>query len=387
MEILGARLCQLIVASFFAQRMIFAGFLGAPQPVTVLGKRADVVALATATAVTVNQSSSTATVQLSIIGTIKGQPGATNLEASVALAAGLRAVAPITIDVKALQSAIVGSRGIWFLRLDSSGYQVIPLSTGRYSSEDLFLRQDSQVPASQALASFPPGNVNQVLLAYLVRWYQALPNPGLFEDSRLLASFQRGKKGMSDVDTNDLLSAARELIKSGGQQHIMGLVLALQLGSDSALSEVLAELDSLKTSPKFVHLTSTIATYPLDGAAIPLLLRETAMQTDAPGLDAAVASALTRLMGNRDVVPGLAKLLDSKDEVAQVRAARFFSVFSLLSDAHGNVIEGAPDGPLATAETRRFSPGADPTATTAQCVQFWKAWWTENAAELGFSAQ
>jgi hypothetical protein len=188
------------------------------------------------------------------------------------------------------------------------------------------------------------------------------------------------------VDPNDLLSAAGELIRSQGPAHIMGLVLALQVGSDTALAQVLAELDTLKTSPKFVHLTSTIANYPRGAAAIPFLLQATAMQSDAPGLDDAVASSLMHFMGNRDVVPGVARLLDSKDPIARLRAARFFSVLSVLSDAHGNVVAGAPEGPFATAESRRFSPGADAAITPAQCVQFWKEWWTENAAKLGFSA-
>lgn len=381
MTMTAMRFRNVMLASLAVRGMMFAGLgVRALQPIAVVAAQADVVTLATVTSVAVGQSSRVATVTLTTTQSLKGQPGSSTLQAQVVLPTYPIQPSPQVIDTAGIEAALTASCGIWFLQLDPTGYRIIPTAAGYYSAEDLFLRQDCQ-----SLASVPSGTLNQQLLAYVVRWYEGLDNPDQ-GDERLQASFQSWKPGMSVVAVADLLSGAAELTASTNlNQHAMGLVLAVQLRSDPALAQVLTEVDTLKTNPKFAYLTAAIAASQPDAGAVPALLQEVAMHTDAPGLDDAVRSALMRLTGNRAVVPAMAKLLGSQDPVAQLRAARFFSVFTFLADAHGNISEGAPDGPLATAETRSFAPGLGPTP--AQCVQFWEQWWTDNATKLGFSAQ
>ncbi len=43
---------------------------------------------------------------------------------------------------------------------------------------------------------------------------------------------------------------------------------------------------------------------------------------------------------------------------------------------------------MATEETHRFDPCTlGPPLTTGQYVEFWKTWWTQNRAGLGFAVQ
>jgi hypothetical protein len=372
-----------MLATLAAQGVMFAG-IGSMvrEPITVVGAQADVIPLAMVTAVAVDQSSRVVTITLRTKGTLKGQPGNSTLQADVVLPPSQFEVPdPKGIDAKAVDGFLVGSCGIWFLRTDQTGYHIVPTSTV-YSPEDLFFRQDCR-----SMASAPSGTLNQKLLAYVVRWYEGFNDP-FAGDDRLQACFQPWKPGMANVAVSDLLSAAATLAASPVlYQHVMGLVLAVQLGAVPALSQALTELDTLKTSPNFAYFTGAITVSQPSAETLPILLREVTLHTDALGLDNAVGSALMRAMGNRSVVPAMAALLNSKDPVAQLRAARFFSVFTLRSDALGNVVAGAPDGPLATAETRSFAPSRDSGKTTEQYVQFWKQWWTLNAPKLGFSVQ
>jgi hypothetical protein len=369
----------LAVLALMGLGTLFAGYGGAPRPITALGKEADVIVLATATSVRINKSETTATLVLRIVGTLKRQTGAGSVPATVDLSGNS---AQFVSSSEFFEKSVTGSSGVWFLRLDQAGYHVIPFNRGPVQPEYLFLREDPR-----SLAAVPAGTLNRQLLALVVKWYQGLTAPGLDADTRLLSSFHRGNPSMSDVSVSDLLLSANDLIGSAVQsQHVIGLALALQLGSASALTEVVTELDDLKGDAKFAYVVNAVATYSQGPESIPILIREIALHTDAPGMDDAVASALSRMMNNRSVVPAMATLLGSRDTTAQLRAARFFAVYSLLCDARGNIVEGAADGPLASDETRSFSPGADVNKTPDQCVQFWKQWWVENGAKLGFRA-
>jgi hypothetical protein len=186
----------------------------------------------------------------------------------------------------------------------------------------------------------------------------------------------------------DLLSAAADLAASPSlPHHAMGLALEIQLGSDRALSQAIQEVDQLKESGKFRFVTTAIGFYSHGPTAIPLLSRAVRLHSTATGFDDAIASALGRMIiGNRTVVPAMARLLESADSTAALRAASFFSTYALLCDAHGNVREGEPDGPFATEETRAYRPGYDPNLRAEDCVRFWQHWWKANAAKLGFGA-
>jgi hypothetical protein len=78
-------------------------------------------------------------------------------------------------------------------------------------------------------------------------------------------------------------------------------------------------------------------------------------------------------------------LLDSKDPDTQLRAARFLGYFTLFADENGSLPGTGVKGPLATADTQQFTPTKGSAITAAQYAQFWKVWWSQNYAKLGFS--
>ena len=90
-------------------------------------------------------------------------------------------------------------------------------------------------------------------------------------------------------------------------------------------------------------------------------------------MDASLAGALYRI-GTPETWPLIAAVLDSKDPTAQMIAVRTIAM-------------RVPRA-MTTAETQRFYPGMPGSpGSTGEYVAFWKAWWTQNRAALGFTAE
>jgi hypothetical protein len=339
--------------------------LGSLTAVKFLRQQADVVALATMTGA--NPTSDGVVFQLQILRVLEGQ-------APSVVSAQFPAPPRVSPD-SMVASEPTGSTGIWFLKGGgSAGYQVQPLYSGNiYLPGKLFL----QIPGP---AGEPPlGDVDQQLLAYLLRWYEALPNPAVQHDTWLLSSLSAAKPEYS-------LPLAGALIASPiAGQHIVGLAAALQAGSDDALKLLAAEINDLGSNPKLfrVLMALEMTNRPLGQASIPALQSLAAQHSMVPGLDKALAAAL-HLIGTKAVLPAMANLLDSQDPLAQVRATGFFGSFALFADADGNIPGSGVVGPYATSATRQFTPrSADSPQATAAAVQFWKVWWSENRSRFG----
>ncbi len=344
-----------------------------PVPVEALGQSADLVVLAVANVLP--NSAGGPAMQFTVENWIGGQPGAATLIAAVP------PNSPNGSTSSLILTRLIGRRGIWFVARVASGTgcQLLSMISGAYGSTDLFLPVSASVDAQQF-----PGTLNQQLLAYLVNWYQSLAQPTPVDDVRLLASFQSWRPIVQSVDRLVLLTAAAPL--SGSvvvSQHLIGLVISLGLGSDAALSTVAAELGTLGSNPKFPLINETIAAYPHDSAAIPILASLASLHSTVTGLDDSVATALARI-STKAVVPVMVTILDGQYPQAQLRAAAFLATYALFADAQGNLSGGSPDGPFATSQTRQNTPSANSGLTAAAYASFWKAWWASNQAALGF---
>jgi hypothetical protein len=100
------------------------------------------------------------------------------------------------------------------------------------------------------------------------------------------------------------------------------------------MSAVLSSaLDAVGSSPKFYLVTDALAlSYQPHGvASIAALKKIIDRHSTAPGIDAAVGAALSKLM-NKQTLPVMAELLNSRDSTAQLRAAAFFGLFTLFAD-------------------------------------------------------
>jgi hypothetical protein len=80
----------------------------------------------------------------------------------------------------------------------------------------------------------------------------------------------------------------------------------------------------------------------------------------------------------------MAVLLSNFDPQARLRAARFFSEFSLFADQNGVVSATHVIGPWATDATREMQPRKDSDKSPDEYSRFWLSWWAENRKALGF---
>lgn len=357
-----------------AQTLGWAGF-GGPIPVGVVEQRADLIVVARIQSITDGASSET--VQLEVLNVLKGE--APVLSMAVAVVSGPRPVNGT------LPQSFIGTTGVWLLKNNLSGYEVLPLYDGPFSGSELF------IPVLDADRAFvPTGTVGHQLLAYQLRWYQSLPGPSRSADEQFFPSlvYEQGR------DSGEAITSLRSSMSL--HIRVMGLAAAIRLGSPDAVSQVVDDLEALRPSPNFHLILSTIRAFPPQqpDAAIKALEKLIALHSDVAGLDDAASTALARI-GNRGTVagaqvkmkaalPGMLLLLDSKDPKAQLRAARFFSYFAMFTDATGNVPGTGVTGPFATAERSQFDPTEGISASPAQYGQFWKEWCAKNRKQLGF---
>lgn len=346
----------------------------AVDPITDLGRRADLIVLATIEQVTDNAGAPCTTLQLRVIRALQGDPGG--------LTAFAQFVAPAD-HARYYNSgwarAVAGKTGIWFLKSGGANYEILPVENADYSEGRDFFLAMADSPTLAAVS----GTLNQRLLAYLVAWYQAVPNPTLRDDDVLLASLEQ--RGPESPSRQDVLAAVAPLIESSSPaQHALGLVAALRMGLPDAVSTVVNELPNLQSGPRFQRIVQAILAYPQNPSCIPALQQLAALHTDIPDLDASVASALAKFR-TKAALPAMVELLDSKDPEAQRRASWFFGLFTMFADASGNMRDSGSPGPFSTEETRRnMPPGVAVSPTPAEYAQFWKAWWAANKSKLGF---
>jgi hypothetical protein len=270
-------------------------------------------------------------------------------------------------------SGTEGLTGLWLLKAGDSGYQIVPVERVTRSATGLFLPDAG--PFSNA-AGFV--DVETLLLAYEVKWIQAAElNTNTHGDETIYGAF--GPSLQARPNQAHVLAAIAPLLASPSPtQHAMGLVIALRAESADAMTQVVEEISTLRSNPRFDEIMFAIGAYPVGGVPgskspqwIAPIARLLAMP-EIPGMDASLAGALYRI-GTPETWPLIAAVLDSKDPTAQTIAVKTIAM-------------RVPRA-MADEETHRFSPGSvGPPITTAQYVEFWKAWWTQNRAALGFTA-
>jgi len=338
-----------------------------------LQQKASLIVVATVQQL-VNGSSGEQTIHLQIQRTITGSPGSLSVVAYLMPPSGPMFIFPNGL----LSQHAIGKRGLWFLTLEPRGYEVVPLIKGEYVTDT-----DVVLPVSDLLNSSPPsGTISQQLLAYLVGWYLSVPNPTGAADGLLMLC-------LADSNPQDALAAITPLTSSLSMDHrVIGLAAAINLGSDRAISTLASEISSVKARSKFPLILAALKSYPPHGdTSIPVLKQLIGLNAGVAGIEGAAAAALAKI-GTRSVMPVMITLLDSTDPEAQLRAASFCGFYALFADARGNLNlaqTGPIIGPFANSETKAYTPRSDSSLGSAQYVQFWKMWWSDNKSKLGFT--
>jgi hypothetical protein len=374
----ASRILLLLLLFQAGQTFAWAGIVGV-QAVGFLAQRADLVVVARIQEVTDRQfadGTSSETIDLLVIRTLKGQVAEPSLVAKVV--PGMRSAIGI------LSRSFVGATGVWFLKDNAGVHEALPLTPGAFDGRDLF------VPV-RVVDPVPTGSLGQQVLAYQLRWYESLPYPTPSEDDLVFQSLihDRGQ------DAGDAIAA---LSSSAVPNHrVPGIAAAIRLASSDALLQVARELETLRSRINFNLILSTISRYmgAMSPATVKALEQLAALHSDVPGLDEALSTALAAGIGEGFMVtaapprikaslPAMLLLLDSKDPIAQLRAARFFAYFAQFADANGSISGTGVTGPLASADARRFDPTEGSTLSPARYAQFWKAWCATNRKQLGF---
>ncbi len=262
---------------------------------------------------------------------------------------------------------------MWLLKAGDSGYEIVPVEHATHSATGLFL--PDPVPFSDAQR---PVALDSVLMAYEVRWIQSADlNTNTHRDEAIYAAF--GPVLQARPNQAHVLAAVAPLLASSSPgQHAIGLVIALRAESADAMTQVVDEISTLRSNPRFDEIMFAIGAYPVQGVPgskspqwIAPIARLIAMP-EIPGMDASLAGALYRI-GTPETWPLIAAVLDSKDPTAQTIAVRTIAM-------------RVPRA-MANEETHRFYPGMPGSpAPVAEQVEFWKAWWIQNRAALGFRA-
>jgi hypothetical protein len=348
------------------------------SPISALAQDADLVAVATIDRVVETPSPTardrTLTVQLRLSQILRGQTSSTTVLATLAetcLVGFWSGPGHICVST----AGMAGLTGLWLLKAEEGGYRILPIQRVTHSALGLFL--PLPVPSSNAPQ---PAEIDSLLFAYQVRWIQSIEGPlNLQDEDRLYAAFGPWLKARPNQD--HVLAAIAPLLASPlPRQHAMGLVIALQAESADALTQVVDEIATLRSNPRFSEIVFAIGASPPNGVPgskspqwIAPIRRLIALHLDIAGLDASAAAVLYRV-GTPETWPLIVSLLDSKDPNAQMIAVRTIAI--RLPAA------------MATDETHRHTPGTvGPPITTGQYVEFWKTWWSQNRASLGFAAQ
>ena len=233
--------------------------------ITELGRTADLVAFAT-----VVQASATPgvppnvslTVQLRLNRVIKGQDSQATVAATIAERCAGGGSGPGSICVQVPRMS--GVSGLWFLKSGAGGYEILPLHKATHNPDELLL------PVPDSGGDVRPGNLEDALLEYHVRWIQSLTEPPItFEDERFFTAFAPSfPPSIGAAPTlQQILPADAPLIASSTPwQHAIGLVIALRAGSADALTQVVNELPALQSNPRFSEIVFAIGAYPIQAA-------------------------------------------------------------------------------------------------------------------------
>jgi hypothetical protein len=360
-------------------------------PVTVLGEDADVVVLGTIVEMKLGITAGV-TVQLQPVAILKGQM-------SLSPASAELAPSPLMKDHAARQvPSAADVAGLFFLKRDAEdGYKLIPTELGNYTESAAFI----PLPAwwiPPASASF-----EEILLSAALASYQSIESPSRLDEGKLLVSLENASRG-------EALAVADQLMDSpSADQKALGFAAAIQLGSDDAVVRLAAEAVALRLSRNFSHITGALENYyqPLGPQSLEGLRQLVLLRSDAPRLDLAVTAALGRVgsqphtppagpgpavpaapgVSRKQALPILVDLLDSRDPQAQLRAAWLLGQFAVLANENGEIVQGVSSPhPFRSDDAIRYMPRKDSTISVAEYVSFWKSWWAQNRAKLGFAA-
>jgi len=276
----------------------------------------------------------------------------------------------------------VSGNGLWFVKRSSSGWELLPAISGE--------------PFSETYIPEPPGAISS---AYAYTPATALSDKVASEIAAALEAADGGGGKLAGLYylLDELHSPVIQLLyrrmstSASPHQKILGLSGLIRGGSAVALSAVL-------------EIASSLDAYPLESGVLFNAIRNEFRSTDPASVETlgkiasttgrsqllreAAARALVAIH-TQQALPYLAALLDDPD-------LRGEGVGGLASFANGLPVQTAADVPslrylqrppsapyMNKATIENFALGSGAAANDTR-VSFWKAWWQQNRAALGY---
>ena len=354
------------------------GWLVSPQSLVDLDHRADLIVVASASG-DIQTGPPVANFDLHIDRVLKGDPAIAGRAISVSWARSSNGMSRPGIHFPA------AGNGLWFLRRSSNGWLLLPVLQGALSLGDTFF----------AVPSGP------ILSAYAYQSTASLSDKVASElsaaiESNTVSRFQWSflQSGILDELNSPVvrLLYQRMSMSSSPQHRVLGLGGLIRRGSAPALQSA-TEFE--KYAMENGELLSSIRDQfrATDANSIAILGRAAVgSTTQSPALREAAAHALASIH-TVETLPYLATLLDDPDVKLRIEA-----IGGMASFANGLIVQTPacvpslaclqfPDSaPYKTPDTiANFAMGAAAIERNeAAYLSFWKNWWSQQRAGMGF---
>lgn len=360
---------------------VHAGLIG-PQSIVDLGRKADLIVVGSTSGTF--QTGLSASFSLQVSRVVKGNGDLAASTLTVAWANSVQGtVTPGT-------SLPISGEGIWFLRESTSGWQLSPVIDGAVPFNLTFFPAPTG-PLVSAYAYSAAAALNDKLGAELA---SAIENAGGNYSFQLYA-LQFGLLDQLQASAVSLLYQ-RLSASASPQQRILGLSGAIRSGSSAALAVAVQDRG---TSAQYAHenaiLLFSIRDYfrAADLNSVSALGRASVDTTNPnTAFREAAAHALAAIHTN-PALPYLAALLDDSNFNLQVEAIGGMGAFANGLPAQNgagvpglNHLQLPAAAPYKTADTvANFAMGSQAIEQkTSSYLSFWKTWWAQNRASLGY---
>ncbi len=364
-----------VLALFLAAGSLHGGLM-APQSVVALQQTADLIVNASSAQV-VQNGSTVVTFSLNVIRVIKGDPSLVGVSIGASWAGGRQSVAPTS-----------SASGIWFLRKAGGSWQVIPVVQGAMQLSAVYFPAPANLLSAYAYGQ--SATLREILASELASAVES--NDGY---NFSLYSLQSGL-------LDDLQSPIIELLyermatSANLDNQLLGLSGLIRSGNASALTSAIQKAPAAPSGDPAIGilLRSIRDDFRATSANSVAVLGVAATSSSNPNstFREAAGHALAAIHTSA-TLPFLATLLDDSDLNLRVEAVGGMGAFanglptqtkaSVASLSYLQLPAGAPYKTDATVANLAFGVQAI-TRNQASYLSFWKSWWSQNRASLGY---
>ena len=274
--------------------------------------------------------------------------------------------------------------GLFFLRINGTGYTALPVISGTIMSSDLYLA----IPAADLSGTYvyqDSAALADKLTAELAAAVNGLKNGDFAVGAAYLDGLESLKSPTLITKYNGLADAASPDAKA------LALAGLIRNGDVAALGRVQTENDSLTKSAQFTHIVNSICWYYRNSGtqSVSVLGTIAGNPMASIALQRCAVHAL-RSIHTKESLPALRQMLESSDQTIRYDAIQGLAAYAnnlpiqtIDNTAGMAYLKPLGDGPFATSETRANMPSLPAfRANEQKYLTFWKQWWEQVQSKL-----